>query len=287
MAKTYAYDTFKHVDILQKEVTYFLSLAEHLNISKCSELLGIQQSGLSRALQRLEHDFGQKLFQRKNNGLVLTSAGEQIYQAVKSTKLLWELNFKKVISDSDTPTGLIKIGFHPSVGQKFFSQIVLTIQTQFPEVELEIHTQASAQITRMVNDQDLDFGLVISHIKQPELIQKKIGTDYLAAYQAKDVEKPEHILVNPEMRSSLAIIKKYNHLKKVAIKDYDLMAQTCSKGSYIAILPQSSAEKYPNLKQVSGALLRADISCIVHKERLASVAHKKLFECLVSTCLKA
>lgn len=101
MSKVYRFDTYKYVDALQKEITYFLAVAESLNISKAAEQLGIQQSGLSRAIHRLEQDLGQKLFQRKNIGLLLTPQGERFYRAVKDTKQRWEENFNLLLNDSD------------------------------------------------------------------------------------------------------------------------------------------------------------------------------------------
>src|SRR4051812_30746967 len=103
-----------YFNVLQKEISYFLELSEHLSVSKASESLGIQQAGLSKALKRLEDDLGQKLFQRKNNGLALTAAGEGFLIAVKNTQQTWDENIKKVIHGSEMPAGIFKIGFHPS-----------------------------------------------------------------------------------------------------------------------------------------------------------------------------
>ncbi|HWU43226.1 MAG TPA: LysR family transcriptional regulator, partial [Bdellovibrio sp.] len=226
MPKIYSFDTFKYVDIIQREIIYFMCLAEVLNISRASEILGIQQSGLSRALQRLESDLGQKLFQRKNNGLALTQAGQQFFLAVKSTKNSWEENFKKIVTDSETPTGLIKIGFHSSFGQRYFPKIANAISKNFPQVEIEAHILSSALITRKVNEQDIDFGLVISNIKNPDLVQKKVGFDFLAAFQKNINKTPDKMLFNPEMQASIPIMRKHSGTKKIIIKDYDIMAQT-------------------------------------------------------------
>jgi len=186
MIKNHRFDSYKYMNILQKEVVYFIALAEVLNVSKASEVLGIQQSGLSRALQRLETDLGYKLFQRKNSGLALTFSGTHFYNAVKNTQINWENNFRKLSLESNEPTGLIKIGFHASIGQKYFPQIVKKLNSVFPQLELEAHTLSSSVVLRKTNEQELDFGIVISRIKNPELVQKKIGFDYIAAFQ-KDI----------------------------------------------------------------------------------------------------
>jgi DNA-binding transcriptional LysR family regulator len=284
MSKLYKFDTFKYVDILQKELSYFIELAEALNISKASEKLGIQQSGLSRALQRLESDLGQKLFQRKSNGIALTQAGEQLYLAIKNTKKSWEENYKKAITNFETPSGLIKIGFHPSFGQKYFPTILNQINEAFPEVEVEVHTMSSSSITRKVNEQEIDFGLVISDINHPQLIRKKIGVDFIAAYQLDLSKSPQMLLFNPEMKLSAKFIRKHSNLKKIFIKDYEIMAQACVEGNYLGILPYSVAEKFPALKQVGEVYLKSDIVCITHIEQLASRAHRLTYKTILNAC---
>ncbi|MGZ3774493.1 MAG: LysR family transcriptional regulator [Bdellovibrio sp.] len=274
------------MDILQKDVSYFISLAEVLNVSKAAETLGIQQSGLSRALHRLESEFGQKLFHRKNNGLALTPVGEQILKAVMLTKTTWEQAFRGVIENSDISAGLLKIGFHPSFGQKYFPLIVKAISKSFPQLEFEAHTLSSSQITRKVNEREIDIGLVISQIRHPEIIQKKIGTDYVAGFQRNTAQKPSTILINPEMQLSGTLFRRFNSLKKIVIKDYEVIAQTCLETDTIGFLPKSVAQKYPKLHQIGGAYLKADVSCITHKEKMKSLAQKKIFDLAVKACLE-
>lgn len=286
MSKAYRFDTYKYMDILSKEIIYFLTLAETLNISRASEILRIQQSGLSRALQRLEADLGFKLFHRKNSGLVLTDVGLHFCSAVKSTRSYWEDNYKKFIHGSSEPSGLVKIGFHPSFGQKYFPALVTSLASAFPQVEIEAHTLSSQIVTHKVNNQDLDFGLVITNIKHSDLVQKNIGQDYVAAFrniQNTDLTV-DKILINPEMQVPTAVVKKYMNVKKVFIKDYEIMAQTCLNSRFVALLPQSVAEKFSNLKQVSGIYLKADISFITHKEKMSLVSHKKIYDVILETC---
>lgn len=274
------------MDILSKEIIYFLTLAETLNISRASEILRIQQSGLSRALQRLETDLGFKLFHRRSSGLVLTDVGLHFCNAVKSTRSYWEDSYQKFIRGSSEPSGLIKIGFHSSFGQKYFPALVTSLSNSFPQIEIEAHTLSSQAVTQKVNNQDLDFGLVISNIKHPDLIQKNVGHDHVAAF--RDIQytesKIDKVLINPEMQVPAAVIKKYMNVKKIFIKDYEIMAQTCMNSRFVALLPQSVAEKFTNLKQVSGVYLKADISFITHKEKMSLISHKKIYDVIWETC---
>lgn len=287
MAKAYRFDTYKYVDALQKEITYFLTVAETLNISKGAEILGIQQSGLSRAISRLEQDLGQKLFHRKNTGLSLSPQGERFYRAVKDTKQRWEENFKFLLNDSDMPVGLTKIGLHPSFGQLYLPGILQSITKEFPQLEMEVNDLSSHQIVRKVMENEIDFGLVISDIKNAEIVQKNIGTDFLATFRKETDSngKLTHFLMNPETQMSGRFLKQHSQLKRIAIKDYELIAKSALNNSHtLALLPGSVALQHQGLKQVSKALVKAQISLICHKEKLKSAGHRKIYDAILNIC---
>ena len=59
----------------------FEAAARHLSFTKAAEELFITQSAVSRQIQALEERLGVKLFVRRNRGLALTEAGQQMYRA--------------------------------------------------------------------------------------------------------------------------------------------------------------------------------------------------------------
>jgi len=62
----------------------FEAAARHLSFTKAAEELFVTQSAVSRQIQALEQRLGVALFLRRNRGLALTEAGEQMWRAVDS-----------------------------------------------------------------------------------------------------------------------------------------------------------------------------------------------------------
>ncbi len=62
----------------------FEAAARHLSFTKAAEELFVTQSAVSRQIQALEQRLGVVLFLRRNRGLALTEAGEQLRRAVDS-----------------------------------------------------------------------------------------------------------------------------------------------------------------------------------------------------------
>jgi LysR family glycine cleavage system transcriptional activator len=70
----------------------FEAAARHLSFTRAAEELFVTQSAISRQIQALEEQLGVELFVRRNRGLALTPAGEQMFRAAASAlRTLWDM----------------------------------------------------------------------------------------------------------------------------------------------------------------------------------------------------
>lgn len=70
-------------DITLQQIEIFLTVAEQLSLSEAAKDLFLNQSAVSRWIQRLETSLNTKLFLRNNRGVVLTDHGEFLYNELK------------------------------------------------------------------------------------------------------------------------------------------------------------------------------------------------------------
>ena len=70
-------------DITLQQIEIFLTVAEQLSLSEAAKDLFINQSAVSRWIQRLETSLATKLFRRNNRGVELTDHGEFLYNELK------------------------------------------------------------------------------------------------------------------------------------------------------------------------------------------------------------
>lgn len=273
------------MNIFQNEIIHFLVVCESMNISKAAEHLGIQQSGLSRSIKRLEENLGQKLFFRKNFGLVLSESGIQFLNAIKNIQANWDFNFQNILSHTDQDSNLIKIGLHPSFGQSYLPNIIATLSHKFPKTEIEVYPLQSLQITRKIIERQIDFGIVASPIRQPELTSKKIGEDFLATFKKNPESKTGFIILNPDLQNAHEYLSKFNNFKKILIQDYDLIAEAALTSDCLALLPYSVAKNYPKLQQVGNKLVKANISLICMVDKPKTQAYRNIYHEVLNSCL--
>ena len=85
----------------------FNVVAQAKSLTDSAALLNISQSALSRQMQSLEHEVGNRLFVRRSRGIELTSAGIQVAEAAKKLSQSIEDVNQKLISDKTIPSGTV------------------------------------------------------------------------------------------------------------------------------------------------------------------------------------
>jgi hypothetical protein len=60
------------------QVSYFLALCEERNFTRAARRCGVAQPSLTRAIQQLEQEFGNRLFERDNTSVQLTDLGAYV-----------------------------------------------------------------------------------------------------------------------------------------------------------------------------------------------------------------
>ena len=87
----------------------FLMVAQEKNITRASEILHISQPTLSRQIQNLEEEFGQKLFYRNNKKVSLTVYGNMLQQRAEEIVSLYEQTQSEIKPDAGVVLGEIRI----------------------------------------------------------------------------------------------------------------------------------------------------------------------------------
>lgn len=152
-----------------KDLGYVLAIAKYQNITKAAESLYITQPTLTKFLQGLERDLGQKLFKRLGNRYVLTYAGER-YTAkageILNLKKELDLEMGDIIRNN---AGSLKIAFPTMRGTYMLPCTLPIFNSLYPNVKLDILEAHSSQLEGMLQNGDADLAFFNLPVKSPNI----------------------------------------------------------------------------------------------------------------------
>ena len=143
---------------------YFLTVAREGSITAAANSLHLTQPTLSRQLQDLEKELGQKLLVRGKykvsltpEGMMLRKRAEEIVDMVEKT----EADFRAI---KDIVGGDIYIGCGETDSMRHIAHVMKELQNQYPEIKFHIYSGNAEDVTEKLDRGLLDFGILIQPI---------------------------------------------------------------------------------------------------------------------------
>lgn len=155
----------------------FEAVAKHGTIKRAAQALGISSATLSARLIRFEKHIGAALFQRTNDTMILTPAGEQLRPY--STELL--SNFKKIhkemLSAQEHDYHQLRIAICGSELPLYLGPFLDKLNLNNPDIHLEIMDDTRCSITDglLSGDIDIYFASVMQEFPHPGLTRTQIS----------------------------------------------------------------------------------------------------------------
>lgn len=148
-----------------KYLTYILAIAKRQNMTKAAEDLFVSQSSLSQYLSKLESELGTPLFYRTKGSLSLTPAG-QLYVDAAEKVIHIKDNLYRSIQNIDN-RGHITIGVTSQFGLKMLTRLIPPFKDSFPDVTIEISETNVPTLTRMIQEENIDCGIMALNTIEP------------------------------------------------------------------------------------------------------------------------
>lgn len=116
----------------------FICVVEAGSFSKAADKLYISPPAVIKQINSLENNLGVQLFARTHRGLVVTAAGESLYQDAK-----YMVNYSKEAIERAKKAGndeddVIRVGISPMTPPQVFVELWPRIQEQYPEVKFKL-----------------------------------------------------------------------------------------------------------------------------------------------------
>lgn len=120
-----------------RRLRYFIAVAEERHVGRAADRLNMTQPPLSRAIRRLEDEFGAQLLERSPKGVELTPAGGVLYQ--EATALLERADRLQRRVTAAAGTAVISVGTLADAAEQVGATLVAAFRRQQPNVDVVIH----------------------------------------------------------------------------------------------------------------------------------------------------
>ncbi len=147
-------------------VRWFQQVADGVTVTEVSELEHVTQSGVSRALARLEAEIGTPLLQRSGRTLRMTHAGKAFKRHVDA--MLHELDdgLAAVNQLIEPETGSVSLAFQLSLGTWLVPDLISSFRKEHPGIQFEFRQVRDELVTSVLDRGQVD--LEISTLRPTE-----------------------------------------------------------------------------------------------------------------------
>ena len=189
-----------------RQLNSFLTIAKRGSFSRASEALFIAQPALSRQIRLLEEALDAELFVRHGRGVLLTTAGEVLYERAKGLLKDTEQLQADVAAVSGTVTGQVKLGLLPTISNELATMIVKQFRTLYPRVNLAVRSAMSGTLQQMVSQQKLDLVITYDQSKHKNLRHTPLIDERFFLIAPPDTEISKRNTVNLDEVLNLPLI---------------------------------------------------------------------------------
>jgi len=251
-----------------RSLTYFVAVAEELNITRAAKRLNMCQPPLSSQIKSLEEELNTVLFIRGKRHLQLTESGQLLYRRAKEIINLTEKAEAEIISMSEGMSGTISIGLIegmvPDMAAEWFAGFV----NEHPHVRFRILDGNSDDLIVKLRSGLISLAVITSPCDQSLLNSFTVGHEQMVAFISKDhplahngkdtvtlSDLKEERLIVPSRKSTIDLIYKWfreMHSEPDIVCEMDSYLDAtalASRNVGISIFPQTAS--VPNNSIVS------------------------------------
>lgn len=204
-----------------RELKYFLAVAREQSISKAASSLFVTQPNLSRQMQNLEKEVGQRLFIRGTRKITLTEAGRLLYKRAEEIIELYnktETELNKPITDI---RGDIYIGGGESYVMGLIAKAAHEVQKDYPNVKFHLFSGDMVAVSEKLDKGLIDFGIFIepADLSKYDYLRLPL-TDTWGVLMRKDSPLAGKKYITPEDLRDEPLIRSKHSLGKSIISDW-------------------------------------------------------------------
>lgn len=165
------------------DIKIFLEVARAERLSTAAKRLTMDASTVSRRLHKLEESIVTKLFDRTQEGHVLTKDGELLLASACKMEQDAQHALASIHNNNEENCGLVRIGVTEALGNFFVSPNLLALQQQHPKID--VHLLLFSRYVK-ISRNEADIAIAVERPKSTSMIVSKLCDYKLQLYVHQD-----------------------------------------------------------------------------------------------------
>ncbi|MDB4409533.1 selenium metabolism-associated LysR family transcriptional regulator [Gammaproteobacteria bacterium] len=164
-----------------RRLQVFHTVARLLSFTKAAESLHMTQPAVTFQVRQLEEYFNTRLFDRTHNRISLTDAGKRVYEYADEIFDLYA-NMENAVRDiTGEISGILIIGASTTIAEYMLPSLLGDFKSKYPDINVHLKVSNSDGIVSMVENNDIDLGVVESQVLNKNLVVEECRNDRLVA----------------------------------------------------------------------------------------------------------
>jgi len=243
-----------------RHIEVFQAIAQSGTISGAARLLNVSQPNISRVLSHAEQQLGFSLFERRNQGLVVTAEGrrllpevDELYQRLQAINQLSEQLRK---GEGQT----VRLGAAHAFGQMVLAPALVSYRQQAAAGDVELVTEHFSALCQGILSDELDFALVFGQQVHADLLAEPLFHSSMVAVLPLDCPQQGPVTLEWLCQNNLLMMQNQDPLGRVLhralrdkalqpaaslyIKTYSVIADMVLAGGGVGIVDLFTACRY-------------------------------------------
>ncbi len=180
-----------------RRLQVFHTVARLLSFTKAAESLHMTQPAVTFQVRQLEEYFNTRLFDRTHNRISLTAAGERVYEYAAQIFDLYAKMDNTVRDMTGEISGVLIIGASTTIAEYMLPALLGDFNKKYPDVNVHLKVSNSDGIVSMVENNDIDLGVVEAPVMNKNLVVENCRNDRLVAvvYPAHELASKKKVMV--------------------------------------------------------------------------------------------
>jgi len=174
-----------------RRLQVFHTVARLLSFTKAAESLHMTQPAVTFQVRQLEEYFNTRLFDRTHNRISLTAAGERVYEYAAQIFDLYAKMENAVRDMTGEISGVLIMGASTTIAEYMLPSLLGDFKKKYPDVNVHLKVSNSEGIVSMVENNDIDLGVVEAPVLNKNLVVEHCRNDRLVA-----IVPPQHALAD-------------------------------------------------------------------------------------------